>query len=138
MRFFFYGSLLPALAPTAIASTIRRGHPLGNGEIRGQLYDLGDYPAGVVDPEAPTKITGQVFEFPDDEAVIRELDAYEDFDPERPATSLFVRRLVNVDVPDGRTLPCWTYLYERDLSGKTPIPEGDYAHWRAKSRGVSV
>lgn len=133
MRFFFYGTLRSELAPPEISAVLGRGRRLAHGTIRGRLFALGSHPAGIPDPDSPTTIAGEVIEFPDDGTVLRKLDAYEEFDPESPEESLFVRRIVTVRLADDRTLPCWTYAYNRDVSGATPILGGDYARWNSAS-----
>ncbi len=131
MRFFFYGTLTPDLAPEEIAATVQRGRFLARGTVRGRLFAGDGYPEGIIDASSSSTISGKVFEFPEDETLLRELDEYEGFDPEHPDSGLFMRRLIPVDLPDGRTLPCWVYAYNREPSDSSPIHDGDYERWLA-------
>ena len=72
---FAYGTLQPGLAPTKIARVTAKLRPVGEGFVRGVLYDLGGYPGAVADPSAIGKIVGTVMELPEDEGVLELLDA---------------------------------------------------------------
>lgn len=88
------------------------------------LYDLGEYPAAVFGGN--TQIVGEVLELPDDAGTLAALDEYEGFDPDDPQGSLYlrVRRLVRLS--GGRSLSCWSYAYNGDVTGHAAIPGGDY------------
>jgi gamma-glutamylcyclotransferase (GGCT)/AIG2-like uncharacterized protein YtfP len=49
---------------------------------------------------------------PEDENVLRQLDAYEGFDPRSPETSEYVRELRRVELLAGDSLQCWIYIYK--------------------------
>src|SRR5262249_36826380 len=89
MHPFAYGTLLGGRRPAAIARTAERLAVLGPATVRGRLYDLGEYPGLVLDPAA-NEVHGTICTVPD-EAVLAALDAYEGFEPDAPARSLFVR-----------------------------------------------
>jgi gamma-glutamylcyclotransferase (GGCT)/AIG2-like uncharacterized protein YtfP len=112
---FVYGTLNPDRAPEEIASVVKKLRPLGRGTIRGKLYDLGDYPAVVVDGDRGDKVPGSVFALPDDPETLASLDEYEEFTPSDPQNSLFVRSKRIVTFADGRRRRCWVYLYNREL-----------------------
>ena len=71
---FAYGTLQPGLAPTKIARVAAKLRPVGEGFVRGVLYDLGGYPGAVADPSAMGKIAGTVMELPEEEGVLERLD----------------------------------------------------------------
>ena len=110
---FLYGTLHPDRAPAEIASAARRLTPVARGAIRARLYDLGAYPGVILaeeaDPTAP-KVSGQIFAVPD-AATLAALDRYEDFRPEDPAASLFLRTKAVVTLDDGSCQTCWVYVY---------------------------
>lgn len=133
MRFFFYGTLTPGLAPPGIAPTLRRGRLVARGRLRGRMFAGDGYPLGVFDSRSTSTISGGVFEFPDDPALLRELDDYEGIDPEDSESGLFVREEVSVEFDDGRTLTCWAYRYNRDPGACSPIPHGDFRRWLEES-----
>jgi gamma-glutamylcyclotransferase (GGCT)/AIG2-like uncharacterized protein YtfP len=121
---FAYGTLLGDRRPAGIARAAERLAAFGPATVRGRLYDLGEYPGLVLDPAA-SEVHGTVFTVPDD-AVLAALDAYEGFEPDDPARSLFVRTRVAATVPDGRALDCFVYVYNRDPAGAPVIASGRY------------
>jgi gamma-glutamylcyclotransferase (GGCT)/AIG2-like uncharacterized protein YtfP len=132
---FIYGTLHPDKAPAAIATTARLLKPLGRGTIRGRMYNLGEYPGVILasDPHAGEDeagvVPGALFSIPDipggpdASAILARLDAYEDFRPEDPEGSLFLRQIATATViagaagsiPEGAEIDCWVYTYNRSL-----------------------
>jgi len=110
---FVYGTLHPDRAPREIAEEVKRMVRIGEGTIRGHLDHTADYPAVRIGPGLTQSILGTVFEIPDDPAFLARLDAYEDFRPDDPANSLFVRKLIEVTLNDGNRRTCWIYVYNR-------------------------
>jgi gamma-glutamylcyclotransferase (GGCT)/AIG2-like uncharacterized protein YtfP len=106
---FIYGTLHPDRAPSEIAAVARRLTSIGPATIRGHRYDLGDYPGVVLDTTAPP-IEGELFTVPD-AATLAALDAYEDFRPADPASSLFLRVETTAIRPDASLITCWVYVY---------------------------
>ena len=120
---FVYGTLLLAHAPAETAHAVSKLRPIGEGFVNGVLYDLGEYPGAVLDPDSNSRIAGTVFQLPDDPNVLHTLDAYEEFDPNAPGSSLFIRVSHPVALESGGTLQCWVYVYNRN-PGSAPIFSG--------------
>lgn len=114
---FLYGTLQPGRAPEEIAPTVGKLRRVGPGRVRGVLYDLGNYPGAVLDRETDSEIEGIVYELPADADILSALDAYEEFDPEAPETSLFLRVSHPVVLDDGETPQCWLYVFNHDPAG---------------------
>ncbi|ARS89577.1 gamma-glutamylcyclotransferase family protein [Natrarchaeobaculum aegyptiacum] len=144
-----------SVRPIVLYGTLRRGSEkyvefgledrltyVGECTLEGLLYDLGEYPGLVLEPEvrdaegsttddgAPdadrsdTLVTGELYRV-DDETVVHELDAYEGYSPANPAGSLYVRQLVRLEEPP---VDAWTYVYNRDVENAPVVTSGD---WRA-------
>ncbi len=111
---FVYGTLHPDHAPDEIRSAVRRLRPIGSATVLGQLHDLGEYPA-LAKRGKRKPVTGTLFALPDDTETLQQLDAYEEFDPRKPETSLFRRRQRTVTMQDGRKERHWVYVYNREL-----------------------
>jgi gamma-glutamylcyclotransferase (GGCT)/AIG2-like uncharacterized protein YtfP len=125
---FVYGTLLPHLAPEAVANEVRQFSWVGQASACGRLYDLGAYPGAILDSATDTKIIGQVFQLPDNPAVLAALDAYEGIYYADPLSdSLFVRTTTTVTFLDGREMVCWIYVYNRDAGDAPLVAGGDYA-----------
>ena len=128
---FVYGTLLPGLAPPAIADAVRRLRVVGPATVPGRLYHLGAYPGCVLDGECDDLIHGQLLELPDDPAVLERLDWYEGYAAHDDAGSLFLRTVCDVALADGRRIPSWVYVYNRPVPPARLISGGRY-HPQAK------
>lgn len=124
---FVYGTLSPRHAPPEIAATVRRLRPIGSASVRGRLYDLGEYPGAVLSKTSRSLIRGEVFELPGDGGTLTSLDMYEGFEPDKPRSSLFVRRTWPVTLDDGTRLRCWVYEYNGTTKGVQPLRNGRYS-----------
>jgi gamma-glutamylcyclotransferase (GGCT)/AIG2-like uncharacterized protein YtfP len=109
---FIYGTLHPDRAPSEIAAAARRLIFIGPATIHARLYNLGAYPGAVLDSTAPP-LPGELFAVPDAETLAA-LDAYEDFRPADPASSLFLRVETTATLPNGSRHPCQIYVYNRE------------------------
>ena len=96
---------------------------LGEARIAGSLYDIGTYPGLVVNP-SPGWVSGELFKV--DEEMIQSLDAVEEYNPEEPERSEYLRRVVTVWTPTGVPMKAVTYIFNRDVQGFVFIDSGDY------------
>jgi gamma-glutamylcyclotransferase (GGCT)/AIG2-like uncharacterized protein YtfP len=125
---FTYGTLRRAAGHAAHRLLADSAEIVGPGFVRGRLYNAGDFPALVPDPQG-VEVTGEVYRVFGPPNVFARLDQYEGFDPASPDTSEFRRDLVPVTMSDGRTVTAWGYIYQRPLFDLQPIPHGDYARF---------
>lgn len=123
---FIYGTLLPQYAPEELQAAVQSLRYVGDGCVNGWLYNLGDFPALILNPTAP-KAFGKVFALPSEGNVLTQFDRYEEFHPDNVAGSLFVRQETLVTLTDGRALPCWTYVYNRAPGSAKLLSSGQYA-----------
>jgi gamma-glutamylcyclotransferase (GGCT)/AIG2-like uncharacterized protein YtfP len=132
-----------------VYGTLRRGFSLhgllkrpgvrfeGKGRIRARLFDLGEYPGAVPSQRPADTVTGEIYRLSSPARQFVELDAIEEYDPRRPAKSLFRRRLVEVDAENGTKLKAWAYFLNKNLRKSTPIPHGNYVVGRRKRASAS-
>lgn len=113
---FVYGTLRPAMAPPEMKHIVERWKPVGSATVLGQLLDLGDYTGAVLDANTSSRIIGEVFELPNDPAMLAELDEYEGFEPDEPETSLFCRVKADVKLASGGNQSCWLYVHNRNAA----------------------
>ena len=130
---FTYGTLQPGHAPALIASAAARLRPIGQGHVRGTLYDFGHYPGAVLDADAGRTIFGTVYELPDDPDVLRQLDEYEDCYPDAHELSQYLRTSHSVTLASGETLDCWIYTYNRDVRSARIVESG---RWERRAKKV--
>lgn len=127
---FAYGTLQPGLAPTKIARMAAKLRPVGEGFVRGLLYDLGGYPGAVPDANAEGRIRGTILQLPEDPGILVQLDDYEGFDPQAPEQSEFVRERLLVERPAGRGIECWIYRYNWKTDTLRAIADGEWSSAR--------
>jgi gamma-glutamylcyclotransferase (GGCT)/AIG2-like uncharacterized protein YtfP len=127
---FAYGTLQPGRAPAQISDVAAKLRPVGDGFVRGRLYDLGGYPGAVPDANAASKIFGTVMELPEDPGILRQLwrrlDAYEEYDTRSPETSEYVRELQRVELTAAGALECWFYRYNWKPDESRLIASGEW------------
>jgi gamma-glutamylcyclotransferase (GGCT)/AIG2-like uncharacterized protein YtfP len=123
---FTYGTLQPGQAPTSIASAVNKLRRIGEGVVSGLLYDLGEYPGAVLDNSSGQEVFGIVCQLPEDANILSQLDSYEDFDPDSPETSLFIREQHPVLLSTGETLPCWVYVYNGKTDSSRILADGKF------------
>lgn len=121
---FAYGTLIPGCEPAHMSAICSRLEWIGEGSVRGVLYDLGRYP-GVVEGEG--KVRGVVVRIPHD--VWPEMDAYEGCPRPGGGEGLFRRIMTRATLDDGRQFDCWLYVYARDVAGRHAVSSGD---WRRR------
>lgn len=109
------------MAPSEMKDIVRRWKPAGSATVLGQLLDLGDYTGAVLDANTSSRIVGEVYELPNDPAMIATLDEYEGFDADEPETSLFQRVKTQVKMGSGGNQACWMYVYNRNASNAASL-----------------
>lgn len=123
---FLYGTLLPTEAPKEIASIVKRLRRLGSAQVRGRLYDFGEFPGAVLDPLSRTMIHGELVALPSDGRILDALDRYEEFDPLAPKRSLFIRKRAKIRMANGSSREGWIYVYNRPPGKAKLLRGGDY------------
>jgi gamma-glutamylcyclotransferase (GGCT)/AIG2-like uncharacterized protein YtfP len=122
---FTYGTLMQGFEnPFA-----RRLHALstyeGKGSFLGLLYKISWYPGAVYNEKSESPVFGEVYRLSSKALILPELDDYEDvFEDEQK--SLYLRKIIPVQMQDGSVLPCWVYLYNQDITGFEKIGTGDF------------
>ncbi|WP_227711975.1 gamma-glutamylcyclotransferase [Sneathiella sp. P13V-1] len=107
---------------------------IGEAYIHGSLYDLGTYPGVITGDEYTGKVFGQLFLLKDERKVLSEFDYYEECSDDFPKPHLYIREALDVYFPNGGKGKAWVYIYNRDVSDATFIPEGDYIDYLARKR----
>jgi len=122
----FYGSLMRGLGGVERLEIGDRMRFVGPCLLEGELFDLGDWP-GMRPGDG--RVAGEIHALLDPD-VLRVLDAFEDFDPENPRGSLYLRERVRLIEPEGAS--AWTYVYNRIPDASARIPSGDWRRWQAE------
>ena len=122
---FVYGSLRSAFKSDAYQYISGFFSFEGEAKVKGKLYDLGAYPAGV--PANDGFIVGELYSIRNESEfgwAIGQLDDYEGVSAEPDEIQLFRRELVDVFIENSTTL-AWIYWYNGSVEGKPLIESGD-------------
>ena len=130
---FVYGTLREAFGHPMHAALATRAQCIGKGFVRGELYDLGDYPGLFPSFETDRRTFGEVYRFDPESEVeaLSLLDAYEGCGPHDRQPHEYVRKIVPCHLKEGSALEVWTYVLNRCPEWATLIPGGDYLAWKA-------
>lgn len=112
----------------AVYGTLRRGgsnhHFLENEKLEAQiitpvlqLYSLGQYPGAVWSESNGTII--EIYSLSETKLAL--LDQLEEFDPDSPADSEYLRESLDTSLG-----PCWVYIYNRSVDPSQLIASGDW------------
>jgi gamma-glutamylcyclotransferase (GGCT)/AIG2-like uncharacterized protein YtfP len=95
---------------------------MGPARIRGRLYQIGWYPALVIDPSAGW-VMGELCRLHAPAEQLMMLDTYEEMDAPDPE---YTRELQSVDAAHGN-VQAWAYCYARPVMNLPRIISGDFA-----------
>jgi gamma-glutamylcyclotransferase (GGCT)/AIG2-like uncharacterized protein YtfP len=99
----------------------------GRGTIAAALFDLGSYPAAVPYPDGVVR--GEVFAVSHPDIVLGALDAFEEYRPAKPQSSLYIRQRTPVTMDDGTIVEAFAYFYNAPLGRAERITSGDYLEY---------
>jgi gamma-glutamylcyclotransferase (GGCT)/AIG2-like uncharacterized protein YtfP len=122
---FVYGTLLPECNVSISTQFLEETEFLGHGYVFAKLYDLGDYPAMVLDITHEHKVFGQIYRLHSPKKTLPLLDEYEDINPSFPEDNEYIRSVIKV-ISGGREINAYAYLYVKDVLPLQKIPSGDY------------
>jgi gamma-glutamylcyclotransferase (GGCT)/AIG2-like uncharacterized protein YtfP len=125
-QLFVYGSLRSGFKSPAYEYISRFFSFVSEAKVKGKLFDLGSYPAGVpADDES--FIVGELYTIkhePEFSWAIGQLDDYEGVTVEPDEIQLYKRELIDVHTNDS-VVKAWIYWYNRSVDGKPCIESGD-------------
>ena len=127
---FVYGSLRRGFKSPAYEYISRFFAFVDDGKVKGKLFDLGTYPAGVPSAEE-SFIIGELYTIRNQTEfawAIGQLDDYEGVAVESDEVQLYKRALADVFVANGIT-PAWIYWYVGNVEGKPLIESGDMVQY---------
>jgi gamma-glutamylcyclotransferase (GGCT)/AIG2-like uncharacterized protein YtfP len=122
---FVYGTLMQKCRPNAWAAFLHtNAQYAGEASVEGLLYKVAYYP-GLVRGEGV--VYGELFELRDPEKVFRLLDEYEDYLPDDPDRSLYLRVLAWVTLTEtGEKKESWLYYYNQPVTDFMPYENGRF------------
>ncbi len=117
---FIYGTLMQNISSNIARYLKANSRLVGNGQMQGKLYDLGQYPGAVYSSKAKSWIKGQVIELEETASMLSRLDDYEGEEYDRKVVPIHLSNEVYC---------CWVYLYRFNIDGFIEIEIGDYLNY---------
>ena len=125
-RLFVYGSLRSGFHSPVYEYISRFFNFTGNAKVKGKLFDMGTYPAGIPAND-DNFIIGELYDIQDESEfswAIGQLDDYEGVNVESDEVQLYRRELADVFIDD-EVIPAWIYWYNGEVSERPAITSGD-------------
>ena len=121
---FVYGTLLNHFKNDTLLAVEKFLKFKSNGYLKGNLYDLGEYPAVVEDAGTSEKVKGEIYLINNPEKVFDILDEYEGVNEVEPE---YKRKKKVVTLNEGKKIKSWVYVYKKQLEPSLKkIVGGDY------------
>ena len=123
---FVYGSLRSGFRSPVYEYISRFFTFVGEAKVRGKLFDMGSYPAGIPSNENQF-IVGELYNAKQANEfswAIGQLDDYEGVTVEPDEVQLYRREITEV-YSNGQVTHAWIYWYNGDVSGRPVIASGD-------------
>ena len=125
-QIFVYGSLRSGFKHPAYEYMSKYFKLVGEGTVKGTLYDMGSYPAAIPTQEN-NFILGELYELKSESEftwAMEQLDDYEGVNPNDGEEPLYVRAIASVYIKD-QTIPAWIYWFNGVTEGQPIIASGD-------------
>lgn len=136
---FVYGSLRSGFKSPAYEYISRFFLFVGDAKVKGKLFDLGTYPAGV--PVSDENfIIGELYNIKHKSEVawaMGQLDDYEGISVEPDEVQLYKRELVDAYI-DNTITRAWIYWYVGSTDGKPLIKSGDMIQYLREKNDPSA
>lgn len=134
-QLFVYGSLRSGFHSPVYEYICRFFKFIGEAKVKGKLFDMGSYPAGMPTNE-DTYIVGELYQAKNEHEfswAIGQLDDYEGVDVEFDEVQLYRREVTEVNFNNHLTR-AWIYWYNGDVSGRPVIASGDLMEYMQKKK----
>ncbi len=109
---------------------------IGKSEIKGRLYDIGEYPGAKPSTATDSAIKGDIFRLYHPRKVLKVLDEYEGYDSHDLDGSEYFRTKETVETADGKKLKVWVYWYNHPVIGKKRIHGNDYLQYLKQKKSA--
>jgi len=134
-QLFAYGSLRSGFHSSAYEYISRYFDIVGNAKVKGELFDLGTYPAAK--PTDKNKfIIGELYRIKNEKEfswAIGQLDDYEGVDVAFDEMQLYRREITEVHI-DNKITNAWIYWYVGDVKDKPVIDSGDVLQYMEQKK----
>jgi len=135
-QLFVYGSLRKGFHSPVYEYISRFFKFIGEAKVKGKLYDLGTYPAGVTTQDNESYILGELYQAINEHEfswAYGKLDIYEEGSVEADKGQLYRREITEVRI-NGQMAHAWIYWYNGDVSGRPLIASGDLMEYMQQKK----
>ncbi|HSU28334.1 MAG TPA: gamma-glutamylcyclotransferase family protein [Chitinophagaceae bacterium] len=125
-QLFVYGSLRSGFRSPAYEYISRFFRFVGEARVRGRLFDMGSYPAGIP-VNGNHFILGELYEANEENEfswAIGQLDDYEGVTVEPDEIQLYRREITEV-IMNNQVSHAWIYWFNGDINGRPIVESGD-------------
>ncbi|HEV7783196.1 MAG TPA: gamma-glutamylcyclotransferase family protein [Chitinophagaceae bacterium] len=134
-QLFVYGSLRSGFHSPVYEYISRFFKFIGEAKVRGNLFDMGSYPAGIATNDHHF-IIGELYQAKNEHEfswAIGQLDDYEGVSVEADEVQLYRREITEVHL-NGQVTHAWIYWYNGDVSGRPLIASGDLMEYMQQKK----
>lgn len=135
-QLFVYGSLLSGFRHPAYEYISRFFTLVAEAKIKGNLYDMGAYPAAIPSDKEDAYILGELYQItqPDEFTwAMAQLDDYEGLNTEEGESPLYRREMTTVYLPNS-SMQAWVYWFNGDTSNRPLIENGSVLDYMANKK----
>ena len=125
-RLFVYGTLMRGFDHPMARLLAGHADFLGDATCRGRLVLVKHFPGLLLSNAASDVVHGELFQLRVPDELLRELDMYEACGEGFPEPTEYLRKLIDVTLPDGTTEKAWTYVYNWPVTDLPRIESGRF------------
>jgi gamma-glutamylcyclotransferase (GGCT)/AIG2-like uncharacterized protein YtfP len=125
-KLFVYGSLRRGFHSHVYEYISRYFTLVGDAKVKGKLFDMGSYPAGIP-AEEEVFIVGELYQIKHENEfswAFGQLDDYEGVNVEEDEMQLYRHEITEV-IYNGQITKAWIYWFNGEVSGRPVIASGD-------------
>ena len=119
---FVYGTLTRTNEPN-FELILNKLKYIGSGKILGKMYDLGEYPGVIENNEK--YVYGEIYQI-HDLKMLSAIDEYEEVDHIEPQKGLYIRKITNAILDQGKEMQVFVYFYNKSIKNTKEIPSGKW------------
>ena len=102
--------------------------------MQGRLYEVNRYPGAVASAQPEERVVGELYQIINANTVLAKLDQYEECAAEFPHPHEYIRKPLQVSLPQGGTVCAWVYLFNHDTTQLQQIKSGDYLKYLQENK----
>lgn len=125
LTLFVYGTLMRTSRTPFARRLAMESRFIGRATVSGKLYSLGRYPGLVEDPRQKSQVHGEVVRLKNARSFAW-LDDYEGCGPNWPEPQEYERKVLSIRLRDDSEIPCWVYVFKRNVMSFRWIPSGRF------------